>query len=564
MGGLCQESGCRIVLKGADKFIKGGLPMDTPRKKSEFGWRPFEGIDQLFSNLPAGTETQSPGGSEPRQEAGKQIPSAVGAGPSAGAALAIAAAASPDPATNPVPEEVEEREPAQERQQDLFAPDPGGASSVSRQADEDDFLLGHGLAPGLQEHARKEVRRSVAEAEELIRENRWEDLIALFHPLEEKVPAAVDAGIDLELRLKVAFALGQSGRFEEALKALEPALRLHPDDFHVHSAAGFNAYQSLLKRRERKVTLIPEQKRERIQQAHEHFRRCQQLRPDHVTSFYREGMLFKEVEGKTLKAAACFRQAIRNWESLSEEERQKRHQERPKYLRSLYHLASCLLEAGESPRARELLERCMQEDSGDVLSPVHKHFAMAKVLHAMARYREALEYLETAGRAARDGEPTDYIWELAARCCLHQGRAAEGMRYLARIPERIRKPYVRWTEADLLVALGRGKEAEEVLTRSAERDRRSRHKALLRLAYLHYRQGLAEQALEKAREANRFYRQTYGNECQDALFWIVGCLHKLGRRDEALRTLAELEGLNPQYPNLYRLKERVRGGHDHG
>jgi len=551
-------------MKSADRFSKGGLPMDTPRKKGGFVWRPFEGIDQLFPNVPARTETQSAGGPERRQMPGiEQTPTASGIDPSAGAALAAAAATNPGPAANPA-REVAEREPGQEAQRDVSAPCPAGPSSILRRADEDDFLLGDGLAPDLQEHARMEVRRSVAEAQELIRENRWEDLIALFHPLEEKLPAAVDAGIDLELRLKVAFALGQAGRFEEALKALAPALRLHPDDFHVHSAAGFNAYQSLLKRRERKVTLIPEQKRERIQQAHEHFRRCQQLRPDHVTSFYREGMLYKEVEGKTFKAAPCFRRAILNWESLSEEEKQKRHQERPKYLRSLYHLASCLLEDGNAQKARELLERCIREDVSDVLSPVHKHFAMAKVLHAMAQYREALEYLETAGSAARDAEPTDYIWELAARCCLRQGRPAEGMRYLGRIPGRVRKPYVHWTEADLLIALGKEKEAEEILVRSAERDRRSRHKSLLRLVHLHYKQGLAGRALEEAQEANRFYRETFGNECQDALFWIAGCLSKLGRNEEAMKAAVELERLNPEYPNLFRLKERIRGGHGHG
>ncbi len=544
--------------------------MDKPQKKGGFGWRPFEGIDAMFSNLPAKAPTNGAGGTGPQDAGGAGRPSgasaatgvSTGTGTPAAGAAALAVQGSPAAAAV---EAAEVRQAAQQtQQQDLFGFEASDGSGSVPRSREEDFLLGDNLAPGVQEHARQELRRSAAEAEELLRANRWEDIIALFHPLEEKVPAAVDAGIDLQLRLKVAFALGQTGRFEEALKSLEPALRLHPDDFQVHSAAGFNAYQSLLKRRERKVTLIPEQKRERIQQAHEHFRRCQQLRPDHVTSFYREGMLYKEVEGKTFKAAPCFRQAVRNWEGLSEEEKQKRHQERPKYLRSLYHLASCLLEGGDAQQALEFLERCMREDASDVLSPVHKHFAMAKVLHAMARYREALDYLETAGSAVRDGEPSDYIWELAARCCLRQGRASEGMRYLGRIPERIRKPYVRWTEADLLIALGREKEAEEVLVRSAERDRRSRHKSLLRLVHLHYKQGLASRALEEAEAANRFYRETFGNECQDALFWIAGCLHKLGRTEEAVRTVAELERLNPEYPNLYRLKQKVRGGYDHG
>lgn len=542
--------------------------MDKPKKKGGFGWRPFEGIDAMFSNLPAKASTNAAGRSG-QQDTGGDNPTgaslAMGAPAGTTAPVAMAAALNVHaPSDGETTLTAEPRHAPQEAQQELFRCEGSDLSVKGRLLQEEDFLLGENVAPGVQKYARHELRRSLAEAEELLRANRWEDIIALFHPIEEKLPAAVDAGMDLPLRLKVAFALGQTGRFEEALKSLEPALRLHPDDFQVHSAAAFNTYQSLLKRRDRKVTLIPEQKRERIQRAHEHFRRCQQLRPDHVTSFYREGMLYKEVEGKTFKATPCFRRAVQNWEALSEDEKQKRHQERPKYLRSLYHLASCLLEDGDAQQALKLIERCMREDATDVLSPVHKHFAMAKVLHAMARYREALEYLETAGSAVREGEPSDYIWELAARCCLRQGRAEDGMRYLSRIPERIRKPYVRWTEADLLIALGREKEAEEVLVRSAERDRRSRHKSLLRLVHLHYRQGSVGRALEEAEEANRFYRETFGNECQDALFWIAGCLHKLGRIDEAVRTVAELETLNPQYPNLFRLKERVRGGRGHG
>lgn len=552
----------------AELLIEGKLAMDTPQKKGGFGWRPFAGMEAMLSNVPAKNAVDGSGGSKPQQTDGDQqgrmglaVGGSVGTAVSAAGAAAFAVAASP---VGSVAQPTDAHQSVPPPQQELFGVESSDLSASGFPVEEEDFLLNKNLAPGLHEHTRQELRRCAAEAEELLRASRWEDMIALFYPLEEKVPSVVDAGIDLQLRLKVAFALGQTGRFEEALKSLEPALRLHPDDFQVHSAAGFNAYQSLLKRRDRKFTLIPEQKRERIQKAHEHFRRCQQLRPDSVTSFYREGMLYKEVEGKTFKAIPCFRQAVRNWEALSDEEKQKRHQERPKYLRSLYHLASCLLEGGDAQRALELLEHCVRQDASDVLSPVHKHFAMAKVLHAMARYREALDYLETAGSAVREGEPTDYIWELSARCCLRQGRAAAGLRYLGRIPERIRKPYVRWTEADLLIALGKEKEAEAVLVRSAERDRRSRHKSLLRLVHLHYRQGLVERALQEAQEANRFYRETFGNECQDALFWIAGCHHKLGRTGEARQAVAELESLNPEYPNLFRLKERVRGGHGHG
>ena len=487
--------------------------MDSSGAKGRLAWKPFAGIDALVSLDPSAAPVAS--GEAARQQ-------------------------SP-------PEE------------NLPAP-PSKSSLADSPADMEDFLLKESFAPRFQEQSRAELRRCLAEAEELQRSNRWDDILALFHPLEGKVPSVVDAGIDLGLRLKVAFALGQTGRFEEALKCLQPALKLHPDDFWVHSAIGYNAYQSLLKRDDRKVALIPEQKRDRIRLAHHHFKCCQDLRPDHVTSFYREGMLYKEVEGKTVKACDCFQKAIENWTALTEEQRTKRHQERPKYMRSLYHMASCLLSNKEPRRALDLMQRCFQEDQTDVLSPVHKHFGMAKILYGLCRYQDALDHLETAGLAAQAGEPTDYIWELAARSALLLGKPEKGMDYLGRIPEKRRRHYVRWTESDLLVALGRDAEAEQVLLRSAERDRRSRHRALMRLAQLHYRQSDSSRALQAAEQANRFCLDTFGNECQDALFWRAACLHRLGRFEEADQTLNDLQRLNPNYPNLCRLQERIRGG----
>lgn len=440
----------------------------------------------------------------------------------------------------------------------LEAPAAARSEEAAATIGDDDLLLKDCLAPRFQERAQMDRQRCLAEIRELQRDKRWRDILALFHPLEEKTPALVDAGLDLELRREVAFALGQEGRFEEALTTLGPALRDHPENFLSHSAAAFNAYQSLLQNRERKVRLLPDERRERIRYAHKHFQRCQEIRPDGVTSCYREGMLYKQVEQKTFKAVRCFERAVANWESLDPDQRERRHQERPKYVRSLYHLAACHLAHGEALRALPLMERLFREDDQrEFISAVHRHFAMAKILHALGRSREALDHLETAGQAATRTEPTDYVWELAARCCLTLQDPSKGLDHLNRIPERARRPYVRWTEADLLCALKRTDEAERVLTRCAERDRRSRHRALMRLARIQYQQGHTEKSLAYADAANRFCLDTYGGENHEALFWKAGCLSRLGRQTEAEETLDRLQTLNPDYPRLGRLKEQI-------
>lgn len=412
---------------------------------------------------------------------------------------------------------------------------------------------------GFRQQAGRELRRCVAEADELMKKNRWQDLIELFYPPEEKVLQGGDRELQLALRLKVAFALGQIGRFGDALDCLQPALKHHPEDFLLHSSIAYNAYQSLYADQNRTVLLTPEQRKERIELAHRHFRHCGEIRPEAVTGFYREAMLFKQIERKFLRAIPLFERAISNWERRSGAEQEKRHQERPKYIRSLYHLAPCYLFAGEGGKALDVIQRCMEKDrERNIMHPLYKHFVMGKILYALRRPAEALDHLETAVHAARKRLPTDFVWELAARCGLMLGDPKRSARYIGQIPQKRRKPYIVWTEAQVWAALGNEQKAESLLTASAEKDRRSRHKALLQLARMHYRRGEIRKALKEAEQANAFCADCYGNDCHEALFLMAGYLFRLGRAEEALRKVRDLKRLNPDYPHLNRLEEEIR------
>ncbi len=423
----------------------------------------------------------------------------------------------------------------------------------------DDFLLDDGLLPWVAQYASQEQQRVVAEARELMSANRWDDILALFHPVENKAPELVETGMDLELRLKVSFALSQLDRYDEAIQCLLPVIERYPDEFIVHSGIAYSAYMSLYAAQNRRILLTPPMKQQRIALAHHHFEACRRIRPDSVTAHYREAMLFKQVEHKTRKAVPLFQKAIAIWEGLSHEQKELRHQERTKYIRCLYHLASCHLDNNAPSAAHQALSRCMKEDAGrETLALIFKHFAMGKVLNALGRHKEALDHLETALASAAKGQATDFVSELSARCALALNDPHKAHAHISRIPRDKRRPYVQWTEADVLWALKRTEEAKGVLVKSLERDRRSRHKSLLRLAQILYREGQVEKALDRAREANQFRQSTYGNEHDEALFWMAGCLFKLGRFQESMDTLQTLRRVNPRHPHGGKLEAKVR------
>lgn len=241
--------------------------------------------------------------------------------------------------------------------------------------DEDDFLMQEAVSPWSSDMLARQEKRLVGEAEELLKAARWEDMVVLLYPLNEKVPELVDAGLDIDLGIKTAFALDHLGRFEEALKLLGPICRRQPDHYLANYDFAYVAYNALYNGKNRKVLLHHSRKRELVKLAHRHFQICQKLRDDAVTPFYREGVLFHDIENNPGKAMPCFGKAIANWERRSAEEQQTRHQERPKYIRALYHLAGCCLSKGQAGRSRDLCEKVIKEDEGrDTLAPVFKYY----------------------------------------------------------------------------------------------------------------------------------------------------------------------------------------------
>lgn len=425
-----------------------------------------------------------------------------------------------------------------------------GLEGGSRETLGDEFVSAETIVSVKRTAAERNQRLALVEIAELSRENRWEDILAAFFPIEEKLPELADEGLDLPVREKVAFALGQLGRFDQAIAELQACIERDPENFRCHSSLAYTAYNSLYAAKKRQILLAGRHRAERIRLAHRHFQAAQALRPDGVTVFYREGMLWKQIEGKADRALPLFQKAVANWERLAEEEREKRHQERKNYVKALYQLASALCAVERPKAALPILEKCIAEDeqSGH-LSAVHKYFALGKVHFMLNRLAEARDALQFALRF-RAEEPIDFVHELLGRVFLGMNDPGKALEEVRRVPEKIRKPYVRWTESDALCALKRWDEARTVLRRALERDGRSRHKTLIRLCRLEYLLGNAEKALSCAADADRFFREQWGNPCADALFWMAVCAIKTGDWEKARSLAEELRAFRPGYEKL--------------
>jgi tetratricopeptide (TPR) repeat protein len=425
---------------------------------------------------------------------------------------------------------------------------------------EDEFLTLDDFNTVKAKAAERALDRSLSDIDELMSEARWEDLLALFHPVEEKVPELVENRLDLEVRARVAFALGQIKRFDEAIEALKVCVTRDPENFHYHSSLAYTAYNSLYAARNKEIFLSGNPRRERMELAHTHFKQAQSLRPNGVTNFYREGMLFRQIERKTDQSLPLFEKAVANWDVLDEEQKKTRHQEKKNFVKALYQFGSASLETGKAKAALKLVKRCLDEDhETNHVSALFKYFALGKVQFHLNAFPEARDALVFAIERRSD-EPFDFVCELLAKTYLAMGQTDQAMKAVARVPEKLRRPYYRWTEADVFCALRDFQGARRVLALALERDRRSRHKTLMRLARIEYAAGDFEACGRCGEEACSFFNEKWGATYNEGTFWRAASAYRLGRLDEAMALATELQQENPRYPKLGALLYKIRAG----
>ena len=157
----------------------------------------------------------------------------------------------------------------------------------------------------------------------------------------------------------------------------------------------------------------------------------------------------------------------------------------------------------------------------------------------------AKEQLEKASRNV-----PDYVIELMAACLLGLGRPDEALKTISRIPVKARRPYVRWREAQALSLKGCIKDALEVLDSCLERDKRSRHKTLLKMAKLYFENEEYQKVIECSKKASQFFKSVYQNPLREAIYLEALARFMLGEADRARDLVNWLKRDGFKYPGF--------------
>ncbi|MBW2018007.1 MAG: hypothetical protein JRJ01_14420, partial [Deltaproteobacteria bacterium] len=177
------------------------------------------------------------------------------------------------------------------------------------------------------------------------------------------------------------------------------------------------------------------------------------------------------------------------------------------------------------------------------------------------KFQKARDALDFAARCECN-RPIDFVYELLARTCLAMEDIQGAADAIDQVPEKKRRPYYRWTEADVLCAKREFHAARRVLLTCLDRDRRSRHRALIRLSRIEYLCTNFRKSMEYAEAAGTFFRETWGGFLDDAQFWQALNAYRLRDRERAMELAEDLRARNPRYPKLAMLLARLSGaGH---
>ncbi len=219
------------------------------------------------------------------------------------------------------------------------------------------------------------------------------------------------------------------------------------------------------------------------------------------------------------------------------------------------------MEKGDAKGALARLTKCIeQDDKRDHITPSFKYFALGKVYFRLGDHAKAKDALIFAMKSSKSGQSDDFIVELLAKTLLALENPQKALELIQTVPEKMRRPYFRWTEADILCSLNRFKEAEHALVCAVERDMLSKHKTLIRLAKLYYLQRNFQQAEQAAANSVRFFRQQWSKSYNDGLFWQALSTFRMGRKKEAEDLAMELKMSYPYYPKLGMLIKTIKEG----
>ncbi|MGQ9654483.1 MAG: tetratricopeptide repeat protein [Thermodesulfobacteriota bacterium] len=385
----------------------------------------------------------------------------------------------------------------------------------------------------------------------------WEEILRAFHPLDQKRPDIPEGQQRLLILQEIAFALSQAKRFAEAIELLLHCHEKDPRSYQVAASLGFNYYNALMSEKAREIRLGAEKARY-VEEADRWLRLAEELYPTNVVDFYRHGMLYHHiVERKDSKACPLFEAALANWESLSGEERDRRHKDHKNYIKALYHLAKARMRLGRYVEAEQAARKCMEEDrETDYEEPVHKFYLLGRILLEAGREEEALGHLKNAAHM-RTKRPKDYVYHTLAVCLVRLERWDEALEWLTKVPPRYMKPHMKRLAGWIHYRIGHPEQAGSLLDEALREDTRGCHLTLVVMGRIFQDLGNWEQAIECFRKANQFKRKEFLTDHDEALFGEGQCLLRMGDREGAAEVFRRVLMTNERHVGAAQALEEI-------
>ncbi len=387
----------------------------------------------------------------------------------------------------------------------------------------------------------------------------WEEILRAFYPLDQKRPDLPEGQERLLIMQETAFALSQTKRFSEAIDLLLQCQERDPRNYQVAASLGFNYYNALMSDKGREIRL-GEEKARYVEGADRWLRVAEELYPANVVDFYRHGMLYHHIlERKDNKACPLFEAAVANWESLSREERDRRHKDHKNYIKALYHLAKARMRLGRYAEAEQAARKCMEEDrETDHEEPVHKFYLLGRILLEAGREEEAVAHLKNAAHM-RTKRPKDYVYYTLAVCLVRLERWDEALEWLAKVPPRYMKPHMKRLAGWIHYRTGHPEQAGSLLDEALREDSKGCHLTLVVMGRIFQDLGNWEQALQCFRKANQFKRKEFLNDHQEALFGEGQCLLRMGDREGAAEAFRKVLVLNDRHVQAAEALKEITG-----
>ncbi len=341
----------------------------------------------------------------------------------------------------------------------------------------------------------------------LFKENNWQGIIDLLKPI-------VDAGDhSIDYLRNLGFAYSQLDQYKNARRYYQIWLQFDPKRPQPYYSIGYTYYDG-----------------QNWEKAIKWFDKALSRFPSYVVCLYRKGVaLF--MWGKETKAKSVLESAISSYKFMRNTDMQKRLAKY--YYRSVFYLGKCELALGNFGSARACFEKNL-EDAREYIDPIYVKYNLAYTLVKNRKYDEAEKYLEEITTKYANKEWIFRLWGNLLQARGEYRLAIE--KYTQALKIRI-QPYILINRAEAHIKNDDLEYAKQDLYEALKRDRKAKHKILLRLAGIAMAQEQLTKAEQLAKRAIEFKLKVYEADFANAHYFLYKLYEKMGEDEKSFQEL---------------------------